>query len=404
MSRPPSPSLPYFTAANPNELALPMKTVFDAKQSVSPKSTPAYARLKTLATFGIPLALWACGGGGGGSGSRTPPAAATPALQHILFVGDSFTHGRYTPVRTYHAGGTQNATTGSALVVDENQGQTGTREEKLETGPFGGIPAVFAQLAVEAGLNYDVHIEAISETSLKENYAAASGVIDQSKWNAVVLQELSAKPLPKTLLTSDLQKDSNPSGFCSSVQTIEQGVHGAAPSANVYLYETWPRADLAQQLTADSYTDNLRNLGNANHNAYYGAARYDGAIAAVAPAGEAWQRAWAEGIANPDPSAAGTSTLPLLWYNINAVNDPAISSPDLLHPSIYGAYLSGLVLFEQITGTDVRTFGATEIAAQQLGIPATTAVQLQQVAWETVTQENAAPIDQTADPCMSKKE
>lgn len=379
-----------------------MKTTFDAKQSLSSTPVRASAWPKTFAALGIPLALWACGGSSGSgrsSGGSTPPPSATSAFHHILFVGDSFTHGRYTPVRTYDAGGTQNATTGSALVVDENVGQTGAREEKLEAGPFGGIPAVFAQLAVEAHLNYDVHIEAISETSLKENFAAASSVIDQSKWNAVVLQELSAKLLPKTLLTADLQTDSNPSGFCSSVQTIEQGVHGAAPSANVYLYETWPRADLAQQLTSDSYTDNLKKLGDANHNAYYSAASHDGAIAAVAPAGEAWQRAWAEGIANPDPTTASTSTLPLLWYNINTVNNPAISPPDLLHPSIYGAYLSGLVLFEQITGTDVRTFGTTEIAAQQLGIPAATAIQLQQVAWETVTQENAAPINQTADPC-----
>lgn len=390
-----------------------MKNVVDAR-----RNPPLNARFKTALMLGLPLALLACGGGGGSSpanggstagGTASAPASGTPtasaplALQHILFVGDSFTHGRYTPVRTYNAGGTQNATTGSALVFDENFGQTGPRaESSVETGPWGGIPGVFAELAMEAHLNYDVHIEAISETSLEKNFAAASSVVAQSKWNAVILQELSAKPLPQALTNSST---SDPAGFCSSVTTIEQAVHGAASASNVYLYETWPTADLAQTLSGtvgtsgyhDRYISNLSTLGNALHNAYYSAASHDGAVASVAPAGEAWQRAWTEGIANPDPNA--NSALPLLWYNINAINNPVITAPDLHHPSIYGAYLSGLVLFQQITGTDVRTFGGAENAAQQLGVPATVAVQLQQVAWETVTQESAAPLDQTVDPC-----
>jgi len=136
---------------------------------------------------------------------------------------------------------------------------------------------------------------------------------------------------------------------------------------------------------------------NANHNAYYSAALHDRAIAAVAPTGEAWQSAWSQGVANPNPDA--TSALPSLWYGINPVNNPAITSPDYLHPSVYGAYLSGLVLFQQITGVDVRQLGGQEIAAQQLGIASTGAVQLQMVAWQTVAQESSAPINQTVDPC-----
>lgn len=349
-----------------------------------------------------PVIFAGCGGGGGGGGTTAPPPPVSAPLQHILFVGDSFTHGRYTPVRPYNSGGTQNATTGSPLVVDENYGATGKRAEVIEPGPYGGIPGIFAEFAVEAGLNYDVHIEAISETSLAVNFANASSVIEQSKWDAVVLQELSEKPLPYSLT---LSTTSDPAGFCSSVQTIEQGVHTAAPSAKVYLYETWPRADLAQALAGSPtssgftapYLANLALLGNANHNAYYSAAAHDGAIAGVAAAGEAWQRAWAQSVANPDPYAS--STLPSLWYGFNAVNNPVIPAPDYLHPSIYGAYLSGLVLFQQITGTDVRTLGANETAAAQLGIPSAVATQLQQVAWQTVVNENPAPINQTVDPC-----
>jgi hypothetical protein len=345
------------------------------------------------------------GNGGGGMVSVTVPPVASP-LQHILFVGDSFTHGRYTPVRPYNSAGTQNATTGSALVVDENYGATGKRAETLEAGPYGGIPGIFAEFAVESKLNYDVHIEAISETSLAVNFANASSVIEQSKWNAVVLQELSTKPLPTSLTMSTV---SNPAAFCSSVKTIEQGVHGAAAAAQVYLYEPWPRADLAQALAGSptgsnfsaSYLANLTLLANANHNAYYSAAAHDGAIAAVAPTGEAWQRAWAQGVANPNPYATPSTSpaLPLLWYGINPVNDPAITAPDYLHPSVYGAYLSGLVLFQQIAGIDVRTLGASEVAAAQLGIPSAVATQLQQIAWQTVGAENPAPVNQSVDPC-----
>ena len=123
-----------------------------------------------------------------------PDKVTNVRLQRILFVGDSFTHGRYAPVRMYNSGSNGNSTTGSKYVVDENYGQTGARKE-LENGPWGGIPGIFAELAEESGLSYDVHIEAISETSLEKNYAAAAGVIAQSKWNAVVLQELSVRIL-----------------------------------------------------------------------------------------------------------------------------------------------------------------------------------------------------------------
>ncbi len=91
--------------------------------------------------------------------------------------------------------------------------------------------------------------------------------------------------------------------------------------------------------------------------------------------------------------------MPLLWYNINPINDPPIEQADLHHPSIYGAYLSGLVLFQQITGDDVRNLGPTEKAAQQLGISSSVAIALQRVAWESVTQENAASINATVNPC-----
>ena len=349
------------------------------------------------------LAMTACSGGGGthddGGSGTAPPAGPDPAQRHILFVGDSFTHGRYQPVRQYNSGGKDTPAGGSALVVDENYGQGGARAE------FGGIPGIFAEFAHERGLDYDVHIEAISSTSLQANYAAASDVIADAKWNAVVLQELSPRPLAEALTGST---QSNPSNFCAAVSTIEHGVHAVAPAAAIYLYETWPRADWAQALAGDpsaagfaaAYASALASIGDAYHDVYYRAAALDGNIAAVAPAGEAWSRAWSEGVANPDPYA-GSAPGPLLWYGIEAANDPKIGAPDYHHPGAAGAYLSALVLFGQVAGIDVRVLGSGESAAASLGLSGTLAVQLQQVAWETVTQENMAPRTSTADPCVA---
>lgn len=81
------------------------------------------------------------------------------------------------------------------------------------------------------------------------------------------------------------------------------------------------------------------------------------------------------------------------------MNEPEIKSPDYLHPSIYGAYLNGLVLFQEITGTDGRIFGDHEVAAIALGVPGPVAVQLQQIAWEAVTLQDYAPLHQVIDPC-----
>jgi hypothetical protein len=156
--------------------------------------------------------------------------------RHVLFVGDSFTHDRYLPVRTYNntpGTGGIGSTKPSPYVVDENYDTSveGRMEDVPgEYGPWGGIPGIFAELAYEANLPYDVHIEAISETSLAKNYSVASDVIAQPFWDAVVLQEASFEPIPSSL-THD--PNSDPQAFCNAVETIEQGVHNAAPNARV---------------------------------------------------------------------------------------------------------------------------------------------------------------------------
>ena len=151
------------------------------------------------------------------------------------------------------------------------------------------------------------------------------------------------------------------------------------------------------QQCAEKYLKALDELGDANLASFRCAARRDGKVAGVAPVGEAWRRAWRDGLANPDPFQS--SSLPDLWYGINAVNGPPISKPDYHHPGVYGAYLSGLVLFVQMTGADVRTLGASEQAADRLGIPAALAVRMQQNAWLTVKRLRGTTSGKRKDPC-----
>ena len=81
--------------------------------------------------------------------------------------------------------------------------------------------------------------------------------------------------------------------------------------------------------------------------------------------------------------------------------NPAISEPDRYHPSVYGAYLSALVLFQQVTGVDATSLGADESAAAAIGVPAGVAVQLQQLASQTVHGVSAALRDTRRDPCTA---
>lgn len=339
------------------------------------------------------VAAWLIAGpvsAGAAADQAREPAARAP--QRILFVGDSLTHGRYAPVRSYGAMRPGSGAIGDAArVVDENFGQTGARAE-FEPGPWGGIPGIFARFAVEAGLDYDVHLEAMSATSLAKHARVASNVINRPVWDAVVLQELSAKPLPFALTHS---RASDPAGFCTSVATLARGIRAAAPHARVYLYETWASADRAKALAGEPgsdgfrarYLDRIADIVAAYRDAFERARRADPSIVAVAPVGRAWQRAWTTGVADPDPYAP--SGAPLLWYGRHAHGDPPMSRPDYLHPGVLGAYLSALVLFQQIAGVDVRTFGPHEQAAAQLGIAPQMAERLQAVASDTVRHEQA---------------
>jgi hypothetical protein len=275
----------------------------------------------------------------------SPAQRAAPTT--ILFVGNSFFHGRYNPVLSYN----------SAAITIERAGHQ-------KTGEWGGIPAIFKKFADQAGLSYAVHLECINGESLKLHYDSARYIIGQPRWNTVVLQEHSMWPLPA-------RRSGKPEAFRDYSTRLEQAVHAANPAARLYFYQTWARADQTY-LPGKAYSGlPLDSMSQDLHRAYYGAAQHNGHFAGVAPAGDAWLRAIQTGLAQRNPYAPEPGKIDL-W------------GEDHYHPSQWGAYLSACVLFGEITGTDPRQLGAQEQAATALGIAPAQAVSLQRIAAEQI--------------------
>jgi len=314
----------------------------------------------------------------------------TTGTKRILFVGDSFTHGRYSPVRNYN----------SANMTDENYDVASTSsraESSSEPGPYGGIPGIFKMLTTEGTtpVSYDVHIFAISSTSLANLYADGTQVIANPQWDDVVLQELSYLPVPPT---QSGNSSSNPQTFCNSVKTVEQGVHTANSVAKVYLYESWARADETESYATSSSTtfaSAQSAITTSLHNVFYEAMSKDGNIAGVAPAGDAWLSEINTGgsymTQNPYGYSYTGGLSPFLWYLYQSTSNPSTTStsPDYLHPSVYGAYLNALVLYEEITGLNSTLLGSGESAAATLGISGSIIAQLQGIAHAQVNASQA---------------
>ena len=285
-------------------------------------------------------------------------AGPATAQTRILFIGNSFTHGMYEPVLNYNA----------AAITDENHNQLpGSPRYQLDPatpGPWGGVPGIFKKMADQAGRSYDVHIELVNAASLVYHYTNALAVVQPGPWDQVVLQESSTQPLP-------VARTGQPASFLTYATRLEQAVHASSPAARIYLFQTWPRADMTYPagqpysgLPLDTMMRDLRR-------AYTYLAAQNPRFAAVAPVGDAWLRAMQAGVAQRNPYNPSSGPLNL-W------------GPDHFHASKWGSYLAACVLFAQLTGLDPRLLGPTEQAAVALGITAAAAVALQQIAFQQV--------------------
>jgi hypothetical protein len=339
---------------------------------------------------------------------------------HILFVGNSFTHGRYDPVRLYNAANVHdlNCLTIATCSAAELPPipfpppvpmlPLPTTNTLSEYGPYGGIPGIFKQFTMEAGLDYDVSLDTISAATLLagfNNQASRRALIADAKWDIVVLQEQSFLPLPAVTDTGAATRGIF-ANFQAGVNNLTAAILASdraagRSNAEIYLYETQPLASYTYTsdnpaapifgsstsppggLNAPYVGDPIETMTDDLHNAYFAVATQNPAVAGVAPAGDAWLRAIETGVALRNPYLAIEPDGQIdLWDS-----DPALAcctTPIGYHPSSYGSYLSGLVLFATITGAAPMNLGANERVAADLGISPDIAGQLQRVAQATV--------------------
>jgi hypothetical protein len=156
------------------------------------------------------------------------PAFAEPIS--VLFVGNSYTFGRVDPVMSYNTDNVDDMTRPRPELPDPNfTDTTGTRV--WEPHPWGGVPGIFKQLTVQAGLEYAVSMSARNAASLRGHYLNTAnddwnlrGNIAKQKWDVVVLQEQSDASLPK-----GRGANANPALFSAYADKIERYIHiGAA--------------------------------------------------------------------------------------------------------------------------------------------------------------------------------
>ena len=324
--------------------------------------------------------------------------SALAETKSILFVGNSFTYTR-PPALQYNV----------ANVVDltyQYYLDTPSDNDPALPQPYGGVAGIFEMLTAQAGLDYEVHHSLRGGATLRGHYLNTNPVgwdllvnLTRKKWDVVVLQGNSTEAIAAT--NPDLWQ------FGFYVNRLEKYVHVGAgevyrerqfipgasnatrtipanpnpnPDAKVYLYQTWARPDLTYLAGGAYFGQPLEAMTTDLHNAYAGAAAANGNITGVAPVGDAFMRAVADGVAVRNPYAPEAGKVDLWWHE------------DRFHPSKYGAYLSALVHFATITGGNPLVLGAAERAAADLAIEPDVALKLQRVAQLTLGRDATAPV------------
>jgi hypothetical protein len=269
-----------------------------------------------------------------------PAAATTPSRPpiRILFIGNSFTQGAHSAVRNWHAG----------TVTD------------LNNAGYGGVPALFKTFTQEAGLAYDVSLETQGGKTLGFHYDERRQLFDRP-WDVVVLQELS---------TLSRSRPGDATDYVTDVSRLTRFLRARNPSVRIELMGTWSRADLAYRGTGRWVGKPITTMALDLRAAADQARAAVPGVNGVLPVGEAWNRAFATGVADPNP------------YDGIAFGQLNLWTYDQYHASVAGYYLEALVVFGQLTGLNPRTLGRTERAADELGLSEDQAAALQQIAAE----------------------
>ncbi|WP_309399150.1 hypothetical protein [Cerasicoccus maritimus] len=286
------------------------------------------------------------------------PLPLIHAQERVLFVGNSFTHGHNEPAVSYN----------QAAITDANSSN------------YGGVPGIFKKLTDQAGLDYEVTIEAVGGKTLDYHLTYKSAIIGSGDWDVVVLQDQSTRPLPE-------ENGGEPAAFYSAADALMDLIQGANADTDVILYETWSSPTSATEKGYGSdlqaMQDDLQEIIFNGYYRYVRSAETHPNFTAVSRVGDAFMHAIDLGYASGDSTTASSEDLLYFWY-----------SEDHRHASYQGSYLSALMMLGHITGIDPRTLGTgVGTAAYELGITATHAEQMHQVAYETLQFDLPAPPD-----------
>ena len=186
----------------------------------------------------------------------------------VLFVGNSFTYGWGSPVRHYRPD----------TVTD------------LNSDGVGGVPALFKSFADQAGLDYGVYLETRGGIGLDWHFENKLGVIGRRPWDQVVLQSYS---------TLDADAPGNPTKLIGTVTEMTEFLRDRNEDVEVFLSATWSRADQTYLPDRPWSGQPIEQMALDVRAGYDEAAATTNTI--VNGIGEAWNRAMAMGLADPNP-------------------------------------------------------------------------------------------------------
>jgi hypothetical protein len=264
-------------------------------------------------------------------------AAPAFAATKILFVGNSFTFGAHSAAMHYETDQVHDLNPPDAL------GRT-----------IGGVPALFKEFTKEAGLDYDVSLETVGGKGFDFHMAEKRNVIDKN-WDVVIGQSYS---------TLDADKPGDPTVLISSTKQMADMFAAKNPQVKFYLLASWSRADKVYPAEAPAPWKGtaIQQMGKDIQAAYEKDAKTVGArVSGIIPVGLAWNTAFDQGVADPNPyDDAGAGKMNFWAY-------------DGYHASSFGYYLEAAMDFGRVTGKDPMILApkGKDHVAEDLGISPT---------------------------------
>ena len=256
----------------------------------------------------------------------------------ILFVGNSFTYGE---------------PAGGAPIVENYQPNTVT---DLNGTGIGGVPALFKQLTVEAGLNYTVSLETVGGVGLDYHYNNKLSELTTQPYDVAVLQGYS---------TLDPVTPGNPANQITYSNLLAQALAALNPKVNVLLDATWSRPDQTYLPGGHWYGDSIYQMAQDVQAGDQAADNQSALVNGVIPVGAAFNQALRTGFADTNPYDGISPGTVDLW------------APDNYHASPFGYYLEALTEFSDVTGESPTMFGAGDLLASEIGIDPAQAALLQ---------------------------